>query len=109
MPSAQLALSTPTPVILTGGTAQIKATVTSSSGTGLAGIPIALETNITAGGVSPLTANTAPPGPATFTHTPPPASAFVNSPFTGILPAPLNVQNFLALGTQSGQIVNLPP
>src|SRR2546428_5287957 len=72
MPSAQLALSTPTPVILTGGTAQIKATVTSSSGTGLAGIPIALETDITAGGVNPRNPNNHPPGPATVSASPPP-------------------------------------
>ena len=105
MPSAQLALSTPTPVILTGGTAQIKATVTSSSGTGLAGIPIALETNITAGGISPLTANTDATGTATFTYTAPAASAFVNSQFTDIVRAHINVQNSLAVETQSAQIV----
>src|SRR5206468_661084 len=56
MPSAQLALSTPTPVIRTGGTAQIKATVTNSAGVGIANLPIAIEKNITAGGVSPLSA-----------------------------------------------------
>src|SRR3989475_671790 len=105
MPSAQLALSTPTPVILTGGTAQIKATVTSSSGTGLAGIPIALETNITAGGISPLTANTDATGTATFTYTAPAASAFVNSQFTDIVRAHIKVQNTLAVETQSAQIV----
>src|SRR2546428_11810613 len=67
MPSAQLALSTPTPVILTGGTAQIKATVTSASGTGLAGAPHAVETNITARGATPPTPAHAAPahGPVT--------------------------------------------
>src|SRR5207245_1614408 len=92
-------------VAFTGATARIKATVTSSSGTGLAGITIALETNITAGGISPLTANTDATGTATFTYTAPAASAFVNSQFTDIVRAHIKVQNTLAVETQSAQIV----
>ena len=105
MPSAQLALSTPTPVIRTGGTAQIKATVTNSAGVGIANLPIAIEKNITAGGVSPLSATTDASGIATFTYTSPAASAFVNSQFTDIVRAHISVTNSLAVETQSAQIV----
>src|SRR2546427_1882853 len=105
MPSAQLRLSTATPVILTGGTAQIKATVTDSSGVGIANMAISIEKNLTAGGISPLTATTDGSGVATFTYTAPAASAFVNSQFTDIVRAHISVLNTLAVETQSAQIV----
>ena len=105
MPSAQLRLSTPTPVILTGGTAQIKATVTNSAGVGIANLPISIETNITAGGISPLSASTDASGTATFTYTAPGASAFVNSQFTDIVRAHIGVASTLAVETQSAQTV----
>ncbi|HEX9567533.1 MAG TPA: ABC transporter substrate-binding protein, partial [Thermoplasmata archaeon] len=105
MPSAQLALSTTTPVILSGGTATIKATVKDATGAGMANLPISIETNLTAGGISPVTATTDGTGAATFTYTAPPATAFVNSQFTDIIRAHINVTSTLARETQSAQIV----
>src|SRR2546425_4203422 len=107
MPAAQLALSTPTPVILTGGTATITAKVTNPSGTGIGSIPITIETNLTAGGISPTSATTDRSGVATFTYTAPDASAFVNSQFTDIVRAHITpvLQNTIAVETQSAQIV----
>src|SRR3989442_841689 len=105
MPSAQLRLSTPTPVILTGGTAQIKATVTNSAGVGIANLPISIETNITAGGMSPLFAPTHATCAAPASATAPRATAFVNSQFTDIVRAHIGVASTLAVETQSAQTV----
>src|SRR2546425_10606599 len=105
MPSAQLRLSTTTPVILTGGTTTIKATVTDATGVGMASIPISIETNLTAGVISPVTATTDGTGVATFTYTAPAATAFVNSQSTDIIRAHISVPSSLAVETQSAQIV----
>ena len=105
MPSAQLTLSTTKPVIVPPETTTIKATVTNSAGVGIASIPISIETNLTAGTVSPTTATTDATGAATFTYTAPPVTAFVNSQFTDIVRAHIAVATTLAVETQSAQIV----
>src|SRR3989449_11569420 len=70
-------------------------------------IPITIETNLTAGGISPTSATTDSSGVATFTYTAPDASAFVNSQFTDIVRAHITpvLQNTIAVETQSAQIV----
>jgi ABC-type transport system substrate-binding protein len=108
MPSAQLRLSSPTPVIVSGTpapTATITATVTNSAGVGIANVPISLETNITAGSVSPLAATTDASGVATFTYTSPDPSVFVNSQFTDFIRARVNVTQTIATSTQTAQMV----
>ena len=108
MPSAQLALSTTTPVLIaasTPPTATVKATVKDSAGNGMANVPIKIDRNITAGLITPLTATTDSAGAATFTYTSPDASTFANSQFTDIVRATVNQTNTIAVETQSAQIV----
>ncbi|TLZ51487.1 MAG: hypothetical protein E6K18_04860, partial [Methanobacteriota archaeon] len=108
-PIAQLRVSTPTPVIGTGGTAALTATLTDGLGTGIAGHRVTIDRTLLLGTIAPAAAGsdtTNAAGVATFTYSAPPnANQFPNQHLTDIVKANTTVDETVATDTQAASIV----
>ncbi len=104
-PMATLSLSTPTPVILPGGTATVTASLVDGLGNPIAGQTVTLDTHLMLGTASGSSFVTDANGHATFTYTAPATAAlFPNANLLDTILANVSVPDTIVGTTQSASL-----
>ncbi len=105
-PIATLSLSTATPVIGTGNTATILATLIDGVGSPIPGATVTVDTTLVLGGIAPASAATDAQGHVSFTYTAPATAAkFPNQQLVDIVKATTSIPDTVAVDSQSASIV----
>jgi len=105
-PIATLSLSTVKPVIGTGETTTITATLIDGVGSPIQGATVTVDTTLVLGIVTPASAQTDATGKATFTYTAPAnAATFPNQHLADIIKASTSVPDTVAVDTQRASMV----
>ncbi len=106
IPIVRLDLATTTPVIGVGGTAQVIASVTDSSGGPIQGAVVKIDTTLVFGTISPASGTTLANGKVVFTYTAPAnANGFPNQHLLEVLKANTTVDQTIVTDTQKASLL----